>query len=39
VDNENAIFWPGIKVPIGIEVNGRIHWFANAPREAIEVWG
>lgn len=33
---ENLIYWRGF--PVGIEANGRICWFCNAPREAIEAF-
>lgn len=37
MDNENLIYWQG--KPVGIEANGRIAWFASAPREAVEAYG
>lgn len=33
---ENLIYWDGR--PVGIEVDGRITWFCNAPREAVEAF-
>ncbi len=37
MENENLIYWQG--VAIGIEYGaGRILWFSNAPREAIEAY-
>lgn len=35
MENEALIYWNG--KPVGIETNGRICWFAGAPREAIEA--
>jgi hypothetical protein len=32
---ENLVYWQGRAV--GMEANGRITWFAGAPREAIEA--
>ena len=36
MDNETLVFWKGR--PVGIEIDGRIHWFTGAPREAMEAY-
>jgi hypothetical protein len=35
MDSENLIYWKDR--PVGIEAGGRILWFSDAPREAIEA--
>jgi hypothetical protein len=37
MNNENLIYGPDKRVPIGMEVGGRFVWFTNAPREAVET--
>ena len=33
---ENAVYWNGVQV--GIEVDGRIFWYASTPQAAIDAY-